>query len=90
MKSIIEEILFVDSGLEKRNKQLTISSKALDEIIECDKQLTALLKKDSEKLRIYEKFKQASDDCSADEAIEFYKAGFCYGFRLALEVMKEE
>ncbi|MBD5636708.1 MAG: hypothetical protein HDP28_02660 [Clostridia bacterium] len=90
MKSVIEDILRGDFGLTKRVSKFIKNSKTLDEIIKYDEELTALLKKDSKKRRIFQKFKSAMDEHVADESTEYYKAGFCIGFRLALEVLNAD
>lgn len=86
MKSEIEKILFSDSRLEKQKKHF----EGLDELIECEKQLTLSLQNDPETLTLFEKYKTMSDDNGADDAIEFYKAGFRSGFWLAFELIKED
>lgn len=90
MESAIEDILRGDLKLTKRVSKLIKNSKALNELNECDKKLTVLLKKDSPKQELFIKFKNAMEENGADELAEYYKAGFCYGFRLALEVMNED
>ena len=90
MKSAIEDILRFDLSLTKRVSKFIKNSKALEKIIEYDEQLTALLKKDSNKQKLFQKFKNAMEEPVADETTEYYKAGFCNGFRLALEVLAEE
>lgn len=90
MESAIEEILRGDLRLTKRVSKLIKNSKTLVKIIEYDEQLTALLKKDFKKQRLFQKFKNVMEEHVSDESAEYYKAGFCNGFRLAFEVMKED
>ena len=90
MKSAIEEILRGDLRLTKRVSEFIKNSKTLEKIFEYDEELTALLKKDSKKQKLFQKFKNAMEENGSDESTEYYKAGFCNGFRLALEVLAEE
>ncbi len=90
MKSAIEDILRGDFGLTKRVGKFIKNSKTLEKIIEYDEQLTALLKEDYKRQKLFQNFKNAMEENGSDESTEYYKAGFCNGFRLALEVMNED
>ncbi len=90
MKSAIEDIMSEDSRLMEYMKRYIKDSKALDELIVCDEQLTAIFKNDPKMKELFETFKKWSEGYSADEATAHYKIGFRSGFLLALDVLSED
>ena len=87
MKTTIDEILM--------NNQYDVASKLceeveilLEKVIENDDALTDLLKSSPQAAALYEKFKDARDDTSAAECRNYYKIGFRFGFRLAMDVFE--
>lgn len=84
MKSAIEDILFGHGTIDKI-REGEEGLKLRDAVIAADEALRAVLNPESKEL--YKNFQQAIEDSSWQECIDFYKEGFRFGFRIALDVL---
>lgn len=87
MKSAIEEMLNGERGNLETLRNSEEVTKCYDDVIEWDNTLRDMLKDSPEQLEALSKFQRALDKLDAQAAIDRYKEGFRFGFRLALDVL---
>ena len=90
MKSAITEIFYGRFADFENLKLNEAHLKSLDTVIECDENLTALLKDNHEALALFDKFKRALDKNTNEELLAFYKEGFRNGFQIALDGIDDD
>lgn len=88
MKSAIEEILFGKHTMD--SVKPVEEEKALRAVDACEDALERLIKGNSEIEKAFENYNEATENLRRMCAVDFYKSGFRFGFRLALDVLKGE
>lgn len=87
--SIIRQLFLGNSGLLEHVKVTEEYRRLMRILAEFDEVLTAKLESNSELYELFEKFKRANDEVTAEEVETFYEAGIKFGALLGIELMKE-